>query len=77
MAAYSALRKSGHSHLTIDLEAIESCLFDGGGPAYKLMDAMCSVKEHEGSEDYRGAPRLALALLAILHDQQGMPPPIS
>jgi hypothetical protein len=37
-------------------------------PAYRLMEAMCSVKEHEGMEGYRWAPRLVLALLQLLSE---------
>lgn len=77
LKAFTELRRSGQSHLTLDLEAIESILFNGGGPAYKLIEAMCSVKEHEGSEGYRGAPRLVLALLAVLNEQQNRPRPPS
>jgi hypothetical protein len=32
------------------------------------MEAMVSVKEHEGWEGYRGAPRLILALLERLDE---------
>jgi len=38
----------------------------GDSPAYRLMEAMVSVKEHEGMDNYRGAPRLVLALLERL-----------
>jgi len=40
----------------------------GDSPAYRLMEAMVSVKEHEGWEGYRGAPRLVLALLERLDE---------
>jgi hypothetical protein len=54
--------------ITLDLDAIERALFDGDSPAYRLMEAMVSVKEHEGWEGYRGAPRLILALLERLDE---------
>jgi hypothetical protein len=54
--------------ITLDLDAIERALFEADGPAYRLMEAMASVKEHEGWEGYRGAPRLVLALLERLDE---------
>jgi hypothetical protein len=38
--------------ITFDLDAIERALFDGDSPAYRLMEAVVSVKEHEGWEGY-------------------------
>jgi hypothetical protein len=52
--------------ITLDLDAIEGTLFGGDSPAYRLMEAMIPVKEHEGMDNYRGAPRLVLALLERL-----------
>jgi hypothetical protein len=52
--------------ITLDLDAIEHALFDGDSPAYRLMEAMVPVKEHEGWEGCRGAPRLVLPLLERL-----------
>lgn len=65
---FGDLRKNGTDVITLDLNAIAAVIYDGNGPAYKLMEAMCSVNEHEGYEGCRGAPRLTLALLSILKD---------
>jgi hypothetical protein len=43
-------------------------VYDDDGPAYKLMDAMVSVKEQDGMEGFRGAPRVLLALLLRLEE---------
>lgn len=40
----------------------------GNGPAYKLLDAMQSVKEYERYDGYKGPPRLVLALLWKLQE---------
>ena len=42
--------------------------FDGSGPAYRLLEAMGSVLEHEGCDSFRGAPRLVFALLMHLQE---------
>lgn len=60
------LRGVGCTTLTLDLTAIEAVAYHGDGPAYKLMNAMVSVQEHEGWDGYRGAPRVMLALLVRL-----------
>ena len=52
----------------IDIKKLSSVIFDGDGPAYKLMDAMVSVKEREGMDGFRGAPRILLALLVRLEE---------
>lgn len=65
---YYRIRDGGVSKIEIDLECLEGKIFDGGSPAYKMVDAMCSVKEHEGWDGHKGAPRLVLALLALLHE---------
>jgi hypothetical protein len=49
--------------ISLDLDAVERALFEADGPAYRLMEAMVSVKEREGWDGYRGAPRLVLVLL--------------
>lgn len=54
--------REGRRRVTLDLEQIEARLFETD-LAFRLMDAMCSVKEHEGMDGCRGAPRLVLALL--------------
>ncbi len=56
----------GQTHLVLDLDAISEVAFNGDGPAYKLMDAMVSIKEEEGWDGHKGAPRVMLALLVRL-----------
>ena len=63
------LRAKGAKQLVIDLDAIDAKLYDGDGPAYRVLEAMLSVHEHEGMDGYRGAPRIVLALLQILSEQ--------
>lgn len=65
---YYKLRKSGHRELILDLEAIESIIFNGDSPAYKAMEAMVSVWQQEGYDGHRGAPRVLLALLVRLDE---------
>ena len=60
--------KRGKTKFELDLAAIENASYAGEGPAYKLMDAMVSVKEQEGEDGYRGAPRVLLALLVRLEE---------
>jgi hypothetical protein len=61
--------RSRRRKITIDIQRMESVIYHGDiSPAYRLMEAMCSVKEHEGMEGYRGAPRLVLALLQLLSE---------
>lgn len=64
---YETLRKSGRRLLCIDLEAIEGILYEGDGPAYRLLNGMDAVMRTEGRDGYRGAPRLVQALLVHLH----------
>lgn len=66
---YYKLRDSVQPSFQIDIQALEQQIFDGNSPAYRMVDAMCSVKEHEGLDGHRGAPRLVLALLALLQEQ--------
>lgn len=66
---FCELREQGKKQLVIDLDAIEESLFDGDGPAYRALEAMLSVNEHEGMDGCRGAPRVVLALLQILSEQ--------
>jgi len=65
---YYKLREGGQRELTLDLEAIESVISNGDGPAYKAMEAMVSVWQQEGYEGHRGAPRVLLALLMRLDE---------
>ena len=60
------LRDAGSIHL--DVARIEEVAFDGDGPAYKLMEAMVSVWEQEGSDGYRSAPRIMMAFLVRLSE---------
>jgi hypothetical protein len=60
------LQEQGETQLILDLDAISQVAFNGDGPAYKLMDAMVSVKEQEGWDGCKGAPRVMLALLIRL-----------
>ena len=53
--------------IVIDLSDIEKCVYDGDGPAYKLMEAMAEIRGTEGDSGFRGAPRVLLALLANLN----------
>lgn len=62
-------REEGAKQLVMDLDAIDETLYDGNGPAYRLLEAMLSVHQHEGMDGFRGAPRLVLALLKILSEQ--------
>ena len=54
------------STFTLDLARVEKAAFQGNGPAYKLMEAMVSVVQHEDLDGCRGAPRLLLAVLVHL-----------
>jgi hypothetical protein len=66
----SVRRRQGgrRRRISLDLDAIERALFDGDSPAYRLMEAMVSVKKRERWDGYRGAPRLVLALLEHLDE---------
>ncbi len=67
LAAWRRRRDKGLRFLTIDLEALERVAFLGAdSPAYKLMEAMCSVERLEGWEGYKGAPRVLFAALMRL-----------
>lgn len=63
---FYALRDQGENKLALDLAAILEVVYNGEGPAYKLMEAMLSVREHEALDGFRGAPRVMLALLIRL-----------
>ncbi|MGN7982245.1 hypothetical protein [Burkholderia sp. 22313] len=65
---FVAMREKGATKLTIDLNAFEETLHNGDGPAYRALEAMVSVHEHEGYEGFRGAPRIVAALLVILSE---------
>lgn len=57
------LRREGNSVVTIDLTKIDDAMFNAEGPAYRLLEAMKLVLEHESYDGYRGAPRLIYVLL--------------
>lgn len=62
------LREAGEMTLHLDLRKIEEVAYNGDGPAYKLMHAMCEISEDKGWDGCRGAPRVMLALLIRLAD---------
>lgn len=61
-------REDGGRIVNIDLAKIEEQLYNGDGPAYRLLNAMQSVIEHEACDGFRGAPRLVLAMLWRLQE---------
>lgn len=65
---YHRFRDSGQTELSLNIKAIEDAIYNGDGPAYKIMEAMGSVQELEGYDGFRGAPRLVLALLMRLNE---------
>ena len=64
----STAMEDGGRIINIDMKKIDEHLFDGDGPAYRLLDAMQSVIEHEGWDGFKGAPRLVKALLWKLQE---------
>ncbi|WP_246216159.1 NUDIX hydrolase [Paraburkholderia agricolaris] len=68
---YIKLREVGTRELAIDLDRVETVIFNGDGPAYKTMDAMVSVREREGYEGFKDAPRIVCALLELLAHPRG------
>lgn len=68
MNRYSELKEKGKKQFVIDLDKLSEVVYDGDGPAYKLMDAMVSVNEQEGMEGFRGASRVLLAMLVRLEE---------
>lgn len=46
--------ESGQKTITLDIEAIREVIYNGDGPAYRLMDGTVSVHEHEGMDGFRG-----------------------
>lgn len=69
--AWYRRRDQGLRFMTIDMQALERVAFNGGGPAYKLMEAMCSVKQYEGWEGCKGAPRVLFAALLRIAEMSG------
>lgn len=65
---YQDLRSAGVTSIRIDLEQLERLVYDGGGPAYKTLEAMISVHQQENCSGFKGAPRILLALLAKLNE---------
>lgn len=70
-AAWRRRRDRGLRFIIIDLEAVERVAFNGDGPAYALMQAMCSVERDEGWDGHKGAPRVLLASLLRLAELSG------
>lgn len=70
---YQQCFESNQRFFSLDVKAIQDCIYQGDGPAYKLLEAMLSVDYHEGMEGYKGAPRIVLALLAQLAELGGVP----
>jgi hypothetical protein len=68
LGRFTTKRDAGQRSIILDIEAIERVLFNGDGPAYRLMEGMASVQELEAWEGQRGAPRLVLALLQHLSE---------
>jgi hypothetical protein len=63
------VRRNRRRKISIDIRSLEAVIYRGDiSPAYRLMEAMCSVRDQEGDEGYRGAPRLVLALLQLLSE---------
>lgn len=71
LTAWYRRRDRGLRFITIDMQALERVAFNGGGPAYKLMEAMCSVKQYEGWEGCKGAPRVLFAALLRMAEMSG------
>lgn len=65
---WQRISQSQQKTVEIDLEALQEVVFNGTGPAYRLMEAMVNIHETEGMEGFRGAPRVLLALLAKLSE---------
>lgn len=68
---YVERREHGLETITIDLKALQEVVYNGDGPAYRLLDGMRSVWELEDQDGYRGAPRLLLATLIHLSSLGG------
>ena len=60
--------QNGQHELTLDLREVQSYIYDGGSPAYELMEGMHSVWRDESMEGAKGAPRLVFALLQLLSE---------
>jgi hypothetical protein len=65
---YGELKDKGKKKFVIDLEKLSEVVYDGDGPAYKLMEAMVSVNALEGEDGHRGASRVLLALMMRLEE---------
>ena len=68
LETYHRLRDSGQTRMILDLAAIEKVIFNGDGPAYRVMHAMASVLQYETWDGFRGAPRVVLGMLARLEE---------
>ena len=65
---YCELKDKGKRQIVIDLEKLTQVVYDGDGPAYKLLDAMASVNALEGEDGHKGASRVLLAMLVRLEE---------
>ncbi len=63
---YVEQRAAGRRRLCLDLDRLDEHLVHGDSAAYRLVNAMTSVREHEAWDGHRGAPRLVMALLVHL-----------
>lgn len=70
---FYAFQDSGGDQINLDLNAIRNVVYNGDGPAYKLMEAMVSEWKTGGMEGHRGAPRILLALLMRLQELSKQP----
>jgi hypothetical protein len=71
LAAWYRRRDRGLRFITIDMQALDRVAFIGSGPAYKLLEAMCSVERYEGWEGAKGAPRVLFATLLRMAEISG------
>ncbi|WP_426954165.1 hypothetical protein [Muricoccus radiodurans] len=71
LAAFGRRRRRGLRFVTLDFDALERTIVNGDGTAYRLMDAMVTVRRDEGLEGCKGAPRLLLAALMRLAEVSG------
>ena len=65
---YVELRRQGQSKLVLDLDVLDAEIFSGDSPAYRAMEALTSVWQHEGMDGCKGAPRVVLALSLLLSE---------
>ncbi|WP_155625977.1 hypothetical protein [Burkholderia vietnamiensis] len=64
---YIKLRESGKRELTIDLDRLESLIFNGDGPAYKATDARCRFMNATAMNVSRAHRALCVHWWSCLH----------